>query len=132
LITHKQEADKIYQAIFHCPAPAALLERYVPAAQRLEQQASPDELAAQQQAVETTRDLEALEYASRFARRMPLLNYKFRLVVYLAETLPENQAFFIKDKPGLLPALFELAWAGVKSAFKLAKGYLLFSRVSRG
>jgi hypothetical protein len=132
LISHEQEADKIYRAIFHRPAQGVLLARYALAARRLEQQASPEEVSAQQRIVESTRDQEAVEYASRFARSLPLLNRKFRLVVYLAETLPENQAFFVKDKPGLLSALVELAWAGVKSAFKLAKGYLMLSRVNRG
>ena len=73
-------------------------------------------------------DLEALELAARYTRKLPLLTRKFRLMAYLAETLPENQDFFINERSSFLAA-FGAAWpGGLRTVCKMLKALWLLRR----
>jgi hypothetical protein len=69
-------------------------------------------------------DLEALELAARYTRRLPLLTRKFRLMAYLAETLPENQALFVSHRDNFLAAFLRLAWMTLRTIYLMPKGLL--------
>jgi hypothetical protein len=126
------EPQRIYTAIFNRPIPPIVEAHFLAACERLQRDVPPAELDACHRAVSAAADLEALEVAARYARKLPLLTRKFRLMAFLAETLPENQPFFIQQKNGLAGALWLGATGSLRTAFKLAKGLWLLrqARVS--
>jgi hypothetical protein len=77
-------------------------------------------------------DLEALELAARYTRRLPLLSRKFRLMAYLAETLPENQPFFVNRQSSFLRGALGVAWAALYTAWKMPAGLWWLRRVAHG
>lgn len=121
----KIEAAKIYRSIFGGAIPPVLQERFVRAAVRLHQDVSPGELEHYYRIVDSHQDLEALEYASRLTGRLPLLTRKVRAMVYLAETLPDHQDFYVNQRSSLLAGLWQLAWGSAWSLWKALKGFLM-------
>jgi hypothetical protein len=129
-LTPDAEAHKIYTAIFGRAIPRIVQERFVAASERLERTVAPQELAAYGRIAAVCDDLEALEVAARYSRRLPLLGRKFRLMVYLAETLPENQPFFVNARGSFLVGLWQSAIGVLTTIFKLLKGLWLLRRVA--
>lgn len=127
----EMEAAQIYRSIFGGTIPPVLQERFVRVAVRLHEDVSPEELSRYYRAVERHRDLEALELASRLSGRLPLLTRKFRTMVYLAETLPDHQDFFVNRRSSLLAGLGNLAWGTVWSVWQAIRGFWLL-RVGGG
>ncbi len=123
-----EEARRIYRAIFRRWPPQVIVARFVVASRLLDQGASLEDLQRYRGILRTTGDLEALEVACRYTRRVPLLVAKFQLMVFLAETLPENQDFFLNEETRRLRACFALARGALMTAFKLGKGVLLLAR----
>ena len=78
--------------------------------------------------IRRVRDLEALEFASRFFGRNQLLSHKLRLTVYLAECCPELRTYFVnrKDLP-VWRTWLVLARAKLWTAWKLLKGLILLA-----
>jgi hypothetical protein len=126
------EARKIYFAIFRRAIPPIVAERFAAANERLERAAGPRELAEHRRIVAECADLEAAEVAGRYTGRLKLLTRKFRLMVYLAETLPENQPFFVNETSSFLTGLWQGFAGGVRTIFKLLKGVWLLRGVARG
>jgi len=120
------EADRIYQAIFNKPIREPLLTRFVEASQ-FGLPATDDELAGiYEAALEKNLDLEALEIAGRYTRKMQSLSTKFRLMIYLAETLPDHQQYYVNSQSGWLNGITAILIGGIRTSFKLIKGiYLL-------
>ena len=127
--SHQGEADRIYRAIFRRSAPAIIERRFLEASKPLEQKASPGELERYHRALEEVRDLEALEIACRYTRKLPLLCLKFRLAVHLAETLPENQRFLVNEEANVARARWALFAGAIGTALKLAKGLCILTRL---
>jgi len=123
-----QEAQRIYFAIFNQPAPALVAERFAAASERLEANAAPADLAAYSVAVESGVDLEALELAARWTKRLPLLTRKFQLMAFLAETLPGNQALFVSHRDNFPAAFARIAALTLRTGWLMAKGLLLVGR----
>ncbi len=123
------EADKIYQAIFREVAPDILKRRFVEASSRLHDRSDKKELDRYYRAIQKISDLEALEIACRYTRRLPLLSTKFNMMVYIAETIPENQHFFINYKKNVLKGWLTIFNGTVRTAFKLGKGLFLLIRI---
>lgn len=123
-----QEAQRIYFAIFNEPAPALVAERFAAASERLEANAAPADLAAYRAAVESGVDLEALELAARWTKRLPLLTRKFQLMAFLAETLPGNQTLFISHRDNFPAAFIRIAALTLRTGWLMAKGLLLVGR----
>lgn len=123
------EAQRIYRAIFRRPAPEIIAERFREISARLDEKASREEMEAYARAIQRTSDLEALELAGRFTKRLPLLSLKFRSMVYLAETLPENQRFYVNQRTHRVGAVFSIAICVLGSAFKMCKGLYLLARL---
>ena len=134
---HPDEPHRIYAAILDRPIPPIVQQRFAVACELLHRTVSPNELDAYYRAIAAANDLEALEVAARYTRRLPLLTRKFRLMASLAETLPENQPFFVSERPGAEPSplsVLTALWMGAKGAlrtvYKLAKGLWLVRRVT--
>jgi hypothetical protein len=119
------EARRIYRALFGRPIPPIITARFAAASEQLEAAVDPQELAAYRRFIAACPDLEAGEVAGRYTRRLKLLSRKFRLMVYLAETLPENQPFFVNERTNFLAGLWHCCAGAARTAFKLAKGVWL-------
>ena len=124
------EARKIYAAIFGREIPPLVLDRFVVASKRLNQSVPQAEMDSYYRAMGACNDLEALELAARYTRRFPLLSRKFRLMAYLAETLPENQAFFVNERSSLLAGMTRSAGGAFQTIFKMLKGLWIVRRVA--
>ena len=118
LDSQKREATKIYRAIFKQDIPAVLRDRFLTVSDKLNQCTDSRELELYYRALWSTPDLEALEVASRYLGRLPVLSLKFRAMVYLAETIPENQHFFVNDTTNRTRALWAFVSGGWLTAFK--------------
>jgi len=124
------EAQKIYRSIFGSKIPPILKERFVAASDAtLNQTISASSLNAYYRVIQQIDDLEALELACRYGRRLPFLQLKFQLMVYLAETLPQNQHFFFNRQKSYLKAVSAMLFGSLYSLFKLLKGVLLLAKV---
>jgi hypothetical protein len=62
---------------------------------------------------------------------LPHLSRKFRIMVSVAETVPETQLHFVNENSSLLRGLAVLAAGGFRSVGKLAKGLMLQGRLDR-
>ena len=94
--------------------------------------AKPGDVAEVHQLLAQRADLEAAELAGRLTGRLPLLTRKFTAMTYLAETLPDHQRFYVNRRSSLVAGLATLAWAGMLTAVKLARGLWLLRSVRRG
>ncbi|MEZ4771227.1 MAG: hypothetical protein R2844_22760 [Caldilineales bacterium] len=126
------EARLIYRALFGGTIPDILARRYAQAARRLDQDAEASDLAAVARLVDAGADLEAAELAGRLTGRLPLLTRKFTAMTYLAETLPDHQRYFVARRSSLVAGTAVLAWSGLLTAVKLARGLWLLRSVPRG
>jgi hypothetical protein len=125
----RTEVERLYRAIFREAPPSLVAERFQAASALLERAAGAQDLDAYRRALERVGDLEALEVAARHRGKLPLLGAKFRLMVYIAETEPRNQRFFVKRRPSRLACVAAVCLGGVQTGYKLAKGMVLLSRV---
>lgn len=126
----QHEADRIHSAIFGGIAPPILRERFVAPSQRLNAATVTRDVERYYQALEHARDLEALELACRRTGQLPIITLKFRLMVYLAETLPENQRHFVNPSDSFARGAFTVARALVRAPFKYLRGRALLRRFS--
>jgi hypothetical protein len=125
------EAHRIYSAIFARTLPPLVLERYLAASGLLDSAVDPSELRLCRQALADCRDLEALEIAARYTGKIPLLSRKFRLMVYLAETIPENQPIFVNVRSSFASGMVASAAGVLWSLVKALKGLWLARRLAR-
>ncbi len=119
------DAEKIYDAIFKKKIPPTLRKSFSDASKKLERRYSKDDINRYQKYLEKVKDLEALEYACRWFKRCPLLIDKFKIMVFLAETLPENHHTFVNESTR---PIFNWLFMGITclhSAWKLVKGIFL-------
>jgi hypothetical protein len=126
----EMEARKIYAAIFIREIPLLVLDRFVIASKRLNQSVPQTEMDSYYRALKACNDLEALELAARYTRRFPLLGRKFRLMAYLAETLPENQPYFINERSSFLAGMTRSAAGTFRTVFKMMKGLWIVRRAA--
>lgn len=127
---HSHEADRIYAAIFGAPAPDVIRERFAAPSQRLNAASVTRDVERYYRVVEHARDLEALELACRWTGRLPLITSKFRLVVYLAETLPENQRHFVNPTDSFGRGAFTAVRALLRAPLKFLRGWFLLRRIA--
>ncbi len=125
------EGRKVYAALFGGEPPPVLLARFASAARLLNSTALQAEVDRSTRALLASPDPEALELAARLTGRLPLLTRKFRLMVYLAETLPENQSRFVNRRSSFLRGLLNIAVAALRTAWKLPPGLWQLRRVPR-
>ena len=125
----RTEAEKIYGSIFGRKIPHILRKRFIAAsAVRLNHTVPQETLKAYYRIIQQVEDLEALEVAARYFRKLSFLSLKFRLMVYLAETLPENHRYFYADQKSLPRAGYFMIMGFFATLYKLFKGWLLIWR----
>lgn len=124
------EARKIYAAIFGREIPPPVLDRFVIASKRLNKSVPQPEMDSYYRAMMACNDLEALELAARYTRKFLLLSRKFRLMAYLAETLPENQAFFVNERSSFLSGMTRSAAGVFRTVYKMVRGLWLVRRAA--
>jgi len=73
-------------------------------------------------------DVEAIEIASRIKFKNNLLTKKIHILMYLAETIPQNFETFISVKNRRIFALINLAYNFVRTIYKYIKGIILLKR----
>ncbi len=123
-----REAERLHRAIFRESPTSAVAQRFDEAVAMLKAAAPESDVAIYHRVLLTVADLEALEVAARHRKRLSLLPAAFRLMVYLAETDPGNQRFFVKRRAGLAGAVASLLAGGLRTSYKLAKGLVLLAR----
>lgn len=119
------EAEKIYYCIFRSAPPSAFIRRFAVISEKINQNTDAPELENYYRIIQQVQDLEALEYACRIFRHIPLLPLKFRAAVFLAEVMPENHSRFVNERMGLARGLFWITVGVVRSFYKLVKGSVL-------
>lgn len=129
---HETEARAIYRSLFGRAIPPILVQRFLPVVERLNAIASSAELAEYYGALETGADLEALELAGRLTGRLPLLTRKVQAMVVLAETLPENQRFYVNQRSSFAAGAAAMAWAAAHTARQAVKGLWLLRGGTHG
>ncbi len=120
------EAQRLYYALFKKPAPELTRLRFIAASQSVFASVHPQEKAIYETALKNVSDLEALEIAARRTKRLPLLSAKMALIIYLAETLPDHQHYFVNERTSFLSGLCAIIKGAMKTGLKFVKGlYLL-------
>jgi hypothetical protein len=122
-----EEAEKIFNSIFKASPPPLLKERYVKASEKFSKSFTPLEIAECQRAIKKTSDLEALELASRYLKKLPFLVLKFRIMVFLAEGWPLLRKHYINNKNASLAGLASIFFCGIRTAAKFVKGFFLLT-----
>ena len=127
--TMQTEPQLLYQTLFGAPIPPVVEERFLGAAAILDRSASPAELAAYSRAMSAGVDLEALELAARYTKRLPLLTRKLALMAYLAETIPANQDRYVNRRGNFFTGALHVAGAVVRTVGKMVIGLLALRAV---
>jgi len=80
-------------------------------------------------ALDRVDDLEALELAARHTHRLKTLSDRFRLMIYIGETDPELQHFYVGPPIGFVRGLASVAGGAFRTVAKLVKGWFLLKRL---
>ncbi|MBI4698628.1 MAG: hypothetical protein HY758_06900 [Nitrospirae bacterium] len=121
----KSEAERIYEAIFSAKIPESIQKHFEFLSKRIESQFTVNEITKYNECILNVHDLESLELAARCFNKIPILTLKFRIILYLSETLPENYPEYIKEKDNMLEGYLLLMASLVRTSFKLIKGIIL-------
>jgi hypothetical protein len=119
------EGERIYFTIFRRRIPSVILAHFNNLSEKIEARFSKEEITYYYRYLEKVNDLEALELAARHLKKLPVLTVKFKAMLYLAETLPENYTSYINDKNRSYSAHLILIAAVFRSFFKFMKGIIL-------
>lgn len=124
---HNSEADKIYKFISNRQIPKVIIPHFENLSKKIEARFSDLEVKTYYEYIEKVQDLEALELAARHLKRLPILTIKFKIMLYLAETLPENYPKFISEKNNCFSGYLLLTASVIRSVYKLIKGFFLLT-----
>jgi hypothetical protein len=119
------EAERIYRAVFGKPIPGVLEERFREASRRVFHAFPEEQKRLYASALNRVSDLEALEVAGRLTGRFQLLTAKLTVMMFLAETLPDHQAYFVNQASSRVRGMMAVARGSLKTAYKLIKGLYL-------
>ncbi|GBE17306.1 hypothetical protein BMS3Abin15_01147 [bacterium BMS3Abin15] len=119
------EAERIYKAIFRKNIPSAIREHFRIISKEIELRSTDEEIEKCSEIIKKVRDLEALELTARYLKRFPVLTLKFKIMLYLAETLPENYHEYINEKNGIFSGYLLLIVSVFRSFYKFIKGFFL-------
>jgi len=123
----KDESERIYYSLFRKKIPASIQYHFNRLSEKLENDYSEREIKKYSSFLVKNYDLEALEVAARYLKKFPLLTEKFKIMVYLAETLPENYDIYINDRNNRFFAYLLLIVSAFRSFYKLTKGVFLLT-----
>ena len=123
------EAERIYYALFKKEIPLKLKKRFYEAVSRLLTSYPQERKEECQRSLAEVRDIEALELAARIHNKLPLLVSKFRLMVYLSETLPQNNNYFLNLQDKKFKGKGIVFFSGLRSLIKYIKGIFLLKKI---
>lgn len=131
MLKSDNEAEKIYYAIFKKNIPLSTKNHFDKISEKIDARYPLNEITKYHHLLAKAVDLEAIEVAARYLRTCPILNDKFKLMIFLAETLPENYGVFINEQSRHLSAYLSLAFSVFRTVYKLSKGafYLALNRI---
>lgn len=128
--TSISEAKNIYQAIYNEDIPEFVEEKFEEASLRILANYRQDEKLLYEKIIQNVSDLDAIETAARYTNTMKLLTTKFQLMVYLAETVPENHKFFVNEQDiGFSKTALILFIGAVKTLIKFLRGFYMLRRM---
>lgn len=93
------EAERIYCSIFSNKIPEVIQHRFNEISQTIDNNYCDNEVRKYYELIPKVHDLEALELAARYCRKLPILTEKFKIMIYLSETIPGNYDLFINETP---------------------------------
>lgn len=124
----EKEAEKIYHAIFNKQIPASIKTHFNIISKKIDGHFHEEDFKKYCAYIDKVHDLEALEIAGRFFKKIPVLTGKFKIMVYLAETLPENYTVFVNEqKRNVFLAYILLISSMIRTIYKVAKGMVILS-----
>lgn len=123
------DAEKIYKAIFNRDIPPHIEEKFRTAFVSLAAGFPESAVEDYRVAVDGNRDLEALELAGRYRKKLPLLVFAFRIMVFIAETLPANQGTYINFKTRRFSGFLLMMGSCCRTAAKFLKGLFLLRKI---
>jgi hypothetical protein len=128
---HESEAEKIYKTIFGAKVPESIQKQFNTISGEIDSLFNSEEIRKYNKSILQIHDLEALELVARCFRKLPILTLKFKVMLYIAETLPVNHSKFINEKDGPFIGCLLLFYSLLRSAFKFMKGIslLIFNRI---
>lgn len=124
------DAAKIYKALFKRDVPASIEEKYRKAFKALAAEFPEAQVEEYKTAVEDIHDLEALELAGRFRKKLPLLVHAFMVMVYIAETFPDNQKDYINFETRQVSGFLSMGYGSCRTVVKLLKGLFLLRKMN--
>lgn len=124
MYTSDKEAEIIYSSLFNKRIPEQIRQRFNDVSKKIDDNYPQDEVREYYKVINMVGDLEALELAARYLRRMPILTEKFKIMVYLAETIPENYNVFINEDPKGTSGYASMAFSVLRTAVKFPKGLM--------
>jgi len=119
------EAEKIYFSIFNSKIPEAIQHRFSEISQTIDNNYRNIEVSKYYTLIPKIRDLEALELAARHFGKLPILTEKFKIMIYLSETIPQNYGLFINENPKSLYGYVAITASVIRSILKMVKGVLI-------
>jgi hypothetical protein len=122
-----KEAERIYHAIFNKKIPASIQTHFNIISKKIDGRFTGAEVKKYYECIEKVRDLEALEIAARYFKKLPILTEKFNIMVYLSETLPENYTVFVNEQSKCFLAYILLISSLFRSGYKAAKGVVILA-----
>jgi hypothetical protein len=120
-----EESEKIYYSIFQKKIPSFLKDHFIVISRKVDSNHSEREVHEYYRYLKRVTDLEALELTARYLKRLPLLSKKFQIMIFLAETLPENYDCYINNKDNAFQAYLSIFFYGFYSIYKFIKGMIL-------
>jgi|Deesub1362A_J573_1020465.scaffolds.fasta_scaffold05432_3 hypothetical protein len=128
---HESEAERIYKTFFGTKVPESIQKQFNTISGKIDSLFNSEEIRKYNKSILQIHDLEALELAARYFKKLPILTLKFKVMLYLAETLPVNYSKFINEKDGPFIGCLLLFYSLLRSAFKFMKGtcLLIFNRI---
>jgi len=119
------EAEKIYFAIFKRKIPLSIYTHFENISKKINDKYTDEEIKRYYDYIAKIHDIEALELAARYFKKLHILTEKFKIMVYLAETLPENYSVFVSEKNSILSGYLSIAVSIFRTVYKLTKGSFL-------
>ena len=130
--TQIDEAEQLYFALFRRHIPDVLKQRFEHASRIMTEHVNTVNVAHYDKIIRAHTDLEALELAGRMFGKLSLLSLKIRLMIWIAETWPENRQFYVNDKNrNLLVGYAVCAFGTMRTIYKFIKGMVLLQRYGR-
>ncbi len=125
MYSFNNDAEKIYFTLFNKSIPEEVYHRFQAVSKKIDNNYPHDKVVQYYELIGKTDDLEALELAARYLRKQPLLTEKFKLMVYLAEIMPDNYDVFINENPKRFIGYIKIIFTIMRTVFKLGKGLII-------